>query len=197
MRRRMISLGAFLFVGWLLGSVESADAQSPAGEQPAAHSDSDSPLTPEQALAAFRLEPGLRIELVAAEPLVVSPVALAFDARGRMFVAENRGYPTGPGDAGQIVMLEDTDGDGRCDRRTVFADGLTYPNGLLPWRDGLIVTCAPDVLFLQDTDGDDRADRRDTLFTGFTTTGSTQLRASHPLLGLDNWIYVTGGLTGG
>src|SRR5437879_1421977 len=77
--------------------------------------ENDGSLTPEQALAAFHLEPGLQIELIAAEPLVVDPVAMAFDERGRLFVAENRGYPTGPGPgkppAGIIAMLEDTDGD--------------------------------------------------------------------------------------
>ncbi len=67
----------------------------------------------------------------------------------------------------------------------------------MPWRDGLLVTCAPDLIYLEDRDGDGRSDRREVLFTGFSTRGSTQLRASHPQLGLDNWIYVTGGLTGG
>ena len=81
----------------------------------------DGPLAPDLAPASFRLEPGLRVELVAAEPLVVSPVAFAFDERGRLFVAENRGYPTGPGEgqppAGRIAMLEDTDGDDRKSTR--------------------------------------------------------------------------------
>src|SRR5262249_56384433 len=72
-----------------------------------------------------------------------------------------------------------------------------YPKGLMPWRDGLIVTCAPDVLFLRDTDGDGQADERRVLFTGFATTGSTQLRVSHPTLSVDNWVYLTSGLTGG
>ena len=124
----------------------------------------DGPLAPEKAAGSFRLEPGLRVELVAAEPMVVSPVAMAFDERGRLFVAENRGYPTGPGEGkppvGRIAMLEDTDGDGRMDRRTEFAEGLTFPNGVMPWKGGLIVTCAPDVLYLRDTDGDGKADER-------------------------------------
>src|SRR5689334_19515010 len=81
----------------------------------ASAAEADGFLTPEQALASFKLEPGLRIELVAAEPLVVNPVAIAFDERGRLFVAENRGYPTGPGrgqpPAGMIALLEDRDGD--------------------------------------------------------------------------------------
>jgi putative membrane-bound dehydrogenase-like protein len=161
----------------------------------------DGPLAPEKAPLSFQLEPGLKIELVAAEPMVESPVALTFDDRGRMYVAENRGYPTGPGPgqppAGRIARLEDTDGDGRMDRRTDFVQGLTFPNGIMPWRDGLIVTCAPDILFFRDTEDDGKADDRRVLFTGFATTGSTQLRVSHPTLSVDNWIYVTSGLTGG
>ena len=177
-------------------TTEAAKPSAAEGAQTSAP-DVSGPLTPAEELAAIRVEPGLRVELVAAEPLVESPVALAFDERGRMFVAENRGYPTGPEDIGRIVMLEDTDGDGTFDRRTVFADGLSYPNGLMPWRGGLLVTCAPDILFLADTDGDGRSDRREVLFTGFAMHGTTQLRVSHPQLALDNWIYVTGGLTGG
>jgi len=159
------------------------------------------PLPAEQAIKTFQLQPGLRIELVAADPMIESPVAMAFDERGRLFVAENRGYPLGPGSneapVGRISMLEDTDGDGRMDRRTIFADGLTYPNGLMPWKGGLIVTCAPDVLYLRDADGDGKADERKVLFTGFEIKGSTQLRVSHPTLSPDNWIYLTSGLMGG
>ncbi|MFM8251247.1 MAG: PVC-type heme-binding CxxCH protein [Planctomycetota bacterium] len=157
--------------------------------------------SPERAAETLHLEPGLRVELVAAEPLVVSPVALAFDELGRAYVAENRGYPTGPAagepPAGRIALLEDTNDDGHFDRRHEFATDLTFPNGVLPWRGGLIVTCAPDILFLQDTDGDGQADERKVLLTGFSTAGSTQLRVSHPTLGPDGWIYVTSGLTGG
>ena len=162
---------------------------------------STGPLSPEQALASFRLEPGLRVELVAAEPLVVDPVAIAFDERGRMFVAENRGYPTGPGEgkppAGIVALLEDTDGDGRYDKRNVFADGLTFPNGVMPWKGGVFVTCAPDIFYLKDTHGDGRADVRKVVFTGFNANSTTQLRVSHPTLGIDNWVYVTSGLVGG
>ena len=97
-------------------------------------------------LDAFALAPGLRVELVAAEPLVDSPVAMAFDEQGYLYVAENRGYPTGPAEGepplGRIARLSDTDGDGRYDQRTEFATGLTFPNGVMPWRGGLIVTCA-------------------------------------------------------
>ncbi len=155
-------------------------------------------LTPEQELATFQTDRALRISLVAAEPLVASPCALAFDEKGRLFVAENRGYPsTAEPPQGVVALLEDTDGDGRMDKRTVFADGLTFPNGVLPWKDGVIVTCAPDVLFLRDTDGDGRADERRVLLTGFATTGSTQLRVNAPTVGPDGWIYLAAGLSGG
>jgi putative membrane-bound dehydrogenase-like protein len=160
-----------------------------------------SPLAPAEALKAFEAAPGLRVELVAAEPLVASPCAIAFDSKGRLFVAENRGYPIGPkaGEkpAGVIAMLEDTDNDGQMDKRTVFADGLTFPNGVLPWSGGLIVTCAPDVLFLKDNDGDGVADERRVLLTGFATTGSTQLRVNAPTIGPDGLIYLAAGLSGG
>jgi putative membrane-bound dehydrogenase-like protein len=160
-----------------------------------------SPLSPADALKAFEAAPGLRVELVASEPLVASPCAIAFDSKGRLFVAENRGYPIGPKEgekpAGVIAMLEDTDGDGQMDKRTVFADGLTFPNGVLPWGGGLIVTCAPDVLFLKDTDGDGVADERRVLLTGFATTGSTQLRVNAPTIGPDGLIYLAAGLSGG
>ncbi len=155
-------------------------------------------LSPEQALTSFQLADDLRIELVAAEPFVASPCALAFDARGRLFVAENRGYPnTGDPAAGFVALLEDTDGDGRMDRRTEFADKLTYPNGVLPWKDGVIVTCAPDVFFMRDTDGDGRADERRVLLTGFDAAKSTQLRVNAPTVGPDGWIYLAAGLSGG
>ncbi len=161
----------------------------------------DSPLTPEQARKSFQIEEGLRVEIAAAEPHIASPVAIAFDERGRLFVAESRGYPhfgkTPPPTRGVIALLEDTDGDGRLEKRTVFADGFTFPNGVLPWRGGLFVTCAPDIFYLKDTDGDGRADVRQVVLTGFGTNSTEQLRVSHPTLGLDGWVYLTSGLAGG
>lgn len=165
-------------------------------------------LSPEEARQTFRVEPGLRVELVAAEPQVVDPVAFAFDERGRLFVAENRGYPgpvkrdqsqpDGPVEAeGRIALLEDRDGDGRFERRSEFAAGLTFPNGVLPWRGGVFVTCAPEILYLKDNDGDGVADERRVVLTGFSTSRTSQIRTSHPTLGLDGRVYVTSGLNGG
>jgi len=155
-------------------------------------------LTPEEELATFQVDPSLRVELVAGDPLVESPCALAFDEKGRLFVTENRGYPnTSEPPQGRVVMLEDIDGDGRMDKRTVVADGLTFPNGVLPWKGGLIVTCAPDVLFFKDTNGDGRTDERKVLLTGFDASKSTQLRVNCPTIGPDGWIYFAAGLVGG
>ena len=158
--------------------------------------------SPEEALRTFQLEPGLRIELVAAEPLVVDPVAFVFDGPGRLFVAENRGYPD-PVEGGErttlgrIALLEDADGDGRFEKRKEFATGLGLVNGLMLWRGGLIVTAAPDILYLKDNDGDGLADEKKVVLTGFEDTKTAQIRVSHPTLGLDGRVYVTSGLNGG
>ena len=155
------------------------------------------PLEPSNAIRSFELAPGIAIELVAAEPLVASPVAMTWDNEGRLFVVENRGYPTGmpngsPG--GQVVRLQDSDGDGTMDQRQVFADGFSFPNGITAWDGGFFVTCAPDIWFLKDTNGDGEADVRKVVLTGFDTSRSTQLRVAQPLLGPDGWIHLTSGL---
>lgn len=154
------------------------------------------PLSPVDELATFQFaDPGLAAELVAAEPLVSSPVALAWDEAGRLFVAEMRDYPNDR-DGGLIRRLEDRDGDGRYETATVFADRLSFPNSVLPWNGGVLVTTAPDLWFLKDTDGDGRADVRRVLFTGFGT-GNQQLRANGLLWGLDGWVYGANGRSDG
>jgi putative membrane-bound dehydrogenase-like protein len=159
-----------------------------------------SPLAPEAALREFRVDPGLAVELVASEPQVQSPVAMAFDERGRLWVVEMLDYPDGPAPGakpeGRLKVLEDRDRDGRYEAATVFADGLLYANGVLPWKGGAVVTMAPEIVYLSDADGDGRADRREVLYEGFTA-GNPQLRVSHPSLGPDGWIYVANGLRGG
>lgn len=150
------------------------------------------PLTPEEALETFRIHDGFRIEIFAAEPHVRDPVELAFDARGRAFVLEMLDYPydPAPGQPGRsrIRLLEDPDADGRVDRSTVFADDLRQASSLHPWKDGLLVAAAPDILYLEDSDGDGRADRRRVLFTGFSL-GNPQHRVTSLRFGLDNWFY--------
>src|SRR5437867_1498184 len=171
-----------------------------AGSPPTKPAPPRSPLTPEQARAAFRVAPGLRVELVASEPQIESPVAMAFDEDGRLWVVEMLDYPNGPVKGwppeGRIKVLEDRDGDGRYETAAVFADHLLFANGLMPWKGGVLVTAAPHILSLRDTDGDGKADRREVLFEGFATQ-NPQLHVSHPNLGIDNWVYCANGLRGG
>ncbi|PSR55838.1 dehydrogenase [Adhaeribacter arboris] len=144
---------------------------------------------PEKALSTFELEPGFKIELVAAEPLVADPVAMEIDENGRMYVVEMHGYPLDKSGSGKIKLLTDTNGDGRMDKSTTFAEGLMLPTGIMRWKKGVLVTDPPTVLYLEDTDGDNQADVKKTVLTGFAVS-NPQHNLNNPLLGLDNWIYV-------
>ncbi len=111
---------------------------------------------PEDFIATAGLPDDLRLELVAREPQIVDPVAVAFDADGRMYVVEMRDYPIQPeGEStplGRVKLLDDLDGDGYYETATVFAEGLQFPTSALPWRGGILVTRPPDIVFLQDSD---------------------------------------------
>jgi putative membrane-bound dehydrogenase-like protein len=156
----------------------------------------ETPLVPEQEMATFQLaDDRLSVALVACEPEVESPVAVCWDADGRMYVAEMIGYPDTPG-MGRIKLLEDRDNDGRYEQATVFAEGLNFPNGVLASQQGLFVTAAPDLLFLKDSDGDNVADKKVVVFTGFGE-GNQQLRVNGLTWGLDNWIYGANGRSDG
>src|SRR5215475_901377 len=134
----------------------------------------------------------LRVELFVTEPQVISPVEMVFDENGRIYVAEMLDYPTDPPPGkparSRIRLLEDTDGDGKIDRTTVFADNVLAVSGFMPWKGGLIVTSAPEILFLKDTNGDGKADLRQVLYTGFPKVNQ-EARITNPRLGVDNWIY--------
>jgi putative membrane-bound dehydrogenase-like protein len=143
----------------------------------------------ENALSTFELEPGLKMELIAHEPLISDPVDMEIDEFGRLYVVEMHGYPLDKSGSGKIMQLADTTGDGRMDKSIVFAEGLVLPNSIMRWKKGFLVTDAPNVLYLEDTDGDGRADIRDTMLTGFALS-NPQHNLNSPLLGLDNWIYL-------
>lgn len=147
-----------------------------------------SPLPPLEALKTFHLPDGFRIELVAAEPEVLDPVAMAFDEQGRLFVVEMGDYPTEKQPVSRIKLLEDSDGDGRYERSWVFADSLHFAHGIMPWKRGVLVTSPPDLLYFEDTDGDHRADVRKVVLSGFAQV-NPQLRLNAPTYGIDNWIY--------
>jgi putative membrane-bound dehydrogenase-like protein len=149
-------------------------------------------LNPEDSLKAIRLSDDFHIELFASEPDVMSPVDMVFDESGKIYVAEMLDYPYDPPPGkparSRIRLLEDTNGDGKIDRATVFADNVLAVSGIMPWKGGLIVTSAPDILYLKDTNGDGKADVRKVLFTGFPKVNQ-EGRITNPRLSIDNWVY--------
>ena len=157
------------------------------------------PLQPAESAKHLVLPPGFEAKLFAADPEIFKPIAMTWDHRGRLWVAETIDYPNElkPRDQGrdQIRILEDTDGDGKADKFTLFADKLSIPTSLVCADGGVIVHMAPDTIFLKDTDGDDRADVRKVLFTGWGTNdthaGPSNLRYGH-----DNWVYGIVGYAG-
>jgi putative membrane-bound dehydrogenase-like protein len=152
------------------------------------------------ALKSIRVAAGFTVELVAAEPLVKDPIAFDWGADGKLWVVEMGDYPLGvdgKGKHGGVVRyLEDENGDGIYDKETTFLDGLGFPTGILPWRQGVLVACAPDILYAEDKDGDGKAEYREVLFTGFTE-GNQQHRLNGFELGLDGWVYGANGDSGG
>ncbi|HLJ12914.1 MAG TPA: PVC-type heme-binding CxxCH protein [Bryobacteraceae bacterium] len=149
-------------------------------------------LKPEDSLKAIHLNGDFHAELFAEEPEVMSPVDTAFDENGKIYVAEMLDYPDDPPKGkparSRIRLLEDTNGDGKIDRSTIFADNLLAVSGIMPWKGGLIVTSAPDILFLKDTHGNGKADVRKVLYTGFPKVNQED-RITNPTLNVDNWIY--------
>jgi len=180
---------------------------APPGKQMSGqHAPASTPaLSPEEAQKKFTLPPGFEIRLFASEPEVVNPVAMTWDERGRLWVVELYEYPLGakPGEKGRdrIKILEDTDGDGRADKVTVFADGFSLATGILLGHGGVFLGQAPHLLFLQDTNAPllggagsfQKANKQTVLLTGFG------LEDRHELLngftwGPDGQLYMTHGV---
>jgi putative membrane-bound dehydrogenase-like protein len=127
-------------------------------------------IPPEAALTTFRAAPGFRVELVAAEPLVESPVAGAFDEFGRLYVVEMRDFPAQrAARLGRVRLLEDTNDDGRFDKATVFADNLPWPSAIACGNGGVFVGATPDIWFFKDNDRDGVSDERRVVLTGFAS----------------------------
>lgn len=167
------------------------------------------PKEPAEALTTFVVRDGFEMQLLAAEPLVASPVAMEYDENGRAYVAEMRDYPytdkasdkpfverTKDEPLGRIRLLEDTDGDGRFDKSTIFAEGLSWPTGLALWKGGVYVVATPDLWYLKDTDGDGKADERRKVLTGFRKF-NVQAVINNLKWGLDGKLYGAGSSNGG
>ena len=171
------------------------------------------PLTATEAIKQFEMQPGFKASVIATEPLINKPIAIQWDARGRLWVAETPEYPNGrrpltaeawkeggvldPGRydrpaRDRVSILEDTDGDGLMDKKTVFHEGLELITGFCMHRDGVIVVAQPNIVWLRDTDGDNKADKEIPLFGGFTP-GDTHFVANHFIPAPDGWIYASTG----
>ena len=158
------------------------------------------PRTPAGSMRSIQVRAGFKVELMVAEPLVMDPINMEWGPDGKLWVVEMADYPLGmdnrgkPG--GRVRFLEDRDGDGRYERSTLFLDEIPFPTSVLPWGKGVLVTAAPDLFYAEDTDGDGRADRRETLYSGFGTSNQ-QHQVNGLRWGLDNWVYLANGVSGG
>jgi putative membrane-bound dehydrogenase-like protein len=177
------------------------------------------PKAPAESRATMRVRDGFTVTLAAAEPLVMDPVFIDWDERGRMWVAEMGDYPFAEGEAtrdgsvtwrdgvpgegadrplraGRVRILEDADGDGRYESATLFLDGLRHVTGLACWKGGVFIANIPDIFYAKDDDGDGRCDRREPWFTGFTA-GNPQHLVNGFCWGLDGWLHGANGDSGG
>ena len=154
-------------------------------------------LSPEETRKLIQVPAGFEVRLFAAEPMVVNPVAMTWDERGRLWVVElyeyPKGAPKGAKGRDRIKILEDTDNDGQADKATVFADGYSLATGIALGHGGVYLGQAPNLYFLQDTNGDDKMDKETVLLTGFG------MEDRHELLngfawGPDGWLYMTHGV---
>jgi putative heme-binding domain-containing protein len=169
-------------------------------------------LTPEQEQTKLHAPDGFTVQLFASEPMINKPINMAFDARGRLWVSSTVEYPYAAAkdrwsDAqgshvkdsrDAIKILEDTDGDGKADKVTDFADGLNIPTGVLPWhkpehKAGCIAWSIPNIWYFADTDGDGKCDKREVLFGPLGYEKDTHGMCSSFRLGLDGWVYATHG----
>jgi mono/diheme cytochrome c family protein len=179
--------------------VRPAGAAQPGNDSPPdlpkVHADPVPFLSAEDAIKAMKLPPGLRVEVVATEPLIEHPVAMSFDPDGRLWVVEMRSYMPdvdGKGEdapTGRVSVLEDTDGDGRMDKSSVFFDNLVLPRAIACVRGGALVAVPPKLLFCRDTDGDGKADEQTVVATDYGVSGNPEHMPNGLMTALDNWIY--------
>jgi mono/diheme cytochrome c family protein/glucose/arabinose dehydrogenase len=187
---RPLLAATLLALARLAGGAEDMPDPLPLSKVPPA------PVVPAaQGVATMTVAPGFKVELVASEPMVDTPVAMAFDGDGRLWVVEMCGFmPDVNGTdedkpIGKIVILEDTDGDGRMDKATTFMDGLVLPRAISLTQGGALIAEPPTVWFAKDTDGDGKADVKTQAFGGYGGRGNMEHTANGLLRGLDNWLY--------
>ncbi|MEO6811807.1 MAG: PVC-type heme-binding CxxCH protein, partial [Isosphaeraceae bacterium] len=152
---------------------------------------------PANALKTFQVHEGFQLDPIAVEPLITDPVSVCYDADGKMYVVEMRGYPYPEKVAsGNVKLLVDTDGDGRFDKGTIFVDDLSWPTSVVPYDGGVFISVPPEILYAKDTNGDGKADVKKVMFRGFGTQ-NVQALVNGLLWGQDGWIYGVSGGNGG
>jgi putative membrane-bound dehydrogenase-like protein len=174
------------------------EAQLPNYEKRSGPQLQQKPLSPEESMKHLQVPVDFTLDLFAHEPNVMHPIAIAWDERGRLYALVTKDYPNErkpEGGSDYIVICEDTDKDGKADKFTNFAEGLSIPTGMAFGNGGLYVSQAPHMLFLQDTNGDDKADVKKIVFTGFGTY-DTHAGPSNLHYGFDNWIWGSVGYSG-
>jgi putative membrane-bound dehydrogenase-like protein len=158
------------------------------------------PRSPQRLAASCKVQPRWQVELVAAEPQVIDPVAIDIGPDGKLWVAQMHDYPDGIQEqtdgGGSIQLLQDLDADGTYESSHRFAEGIPFPTGVKAWRNGVLVCAAPTVVYMEDTDGDGQADVKKTLLTGFGTD-NFQARVNSLEVDLDGWLVGSCGLFGG
>lgn len=182
-----------LFSGSLISGIQTSCGQDTFSESVR----STDPLSPAEEAATFTLPSGFKIELFASEPDILKPLNMAFDDRGRLWVSQTieYPYPVALNERGRdsIRILEDTDGDGRADRFTTFADGLNIPMGLYPFRDACIAFSIPHIWKFEDLDGDGVSDQRSKLYGPFGWQRDTHGLNNAFRRGFDGWLYACHG----
>lgn len=213
---RMYRCVAPLVTGVLLaGAAVGLPRAAEDGPAPAPDRGDDAPLprfepvAPREAEGTFRALGGFRMDLLAAEPMLADPVAGAYDEDGRLYLAEMADYPhveaendkpfadnTGDPPIGRVRLLIDENDDGVFDTSHLFAEGLSWPTGMVPWKGGIFVAATPDIWYLKDTNGDGKADVRERVFTGFRKH-NVQAVMNNLAWGLDHLIYGAASGNGG
>jgi putative membrane-bound dehydrogenase-like protein len=177
----------------LLGIGVSALTAPPEKTEPVPHGQDQMPgpaLSPEEAVKKMKVPDGFSVEIVASEPDIVNPVAMTFDERGRIWITESVEYPrrsSGPG-RDRIKVLEDTHGDGKYDKVTIFADGLNIPSGIAVGHGGVWVANSPDILFYREGPDGKAAGKPEVVVTGFGRDDTHELPNSF-IWGPDGWLY--------
>jgi mono/diheme cytochrome c family protein/HEAT repeat protein len=193
-RTRLIALmiGATVATGYAFQN----NSPWPPGLQPVSE---ESPvLSPEAEMMTFYMPPGYHVELVASEPMIEEPILIDWDPDGRLWVIEQRGYmqdltaTNERAPIGRVSVLEDTDGDGKMDKKTVFMDGLVQPRALKVLDHGVLIGEPPNLWLAKDTDGDLRSDTKELVASTYgTALANVEHNANSLTWALDNWMYTS------